>query len=144
VGLLSLASISCLQSLTILHMKGLSPCGLAASLLACGGLTKVKLHASFKSLLPKLLFEHLEARGCVFQWRDKEFQVLLLGGSEVHGETKSWFGNVFENIFKRPLFSKLLTNNSKKEQKKGRLFKTPHFRKRFTPYKNILKKQVLI
>ncbi|XP_059428263.1 F-box/LRR-repeat protein 3 isoform X1 [Corylus avellana] len=77
LGLLSLASISCLQSLTILHMKGLSPCGLAASLLACGGLTKVKLHASFKSLLPKPLFEHLEARGCVFQWRDKEFQAEL-------------------------------------------------------------------
>lgn len=75
VGLLSLASISCLQSLTILHLKGLSPSGLAAALLACRGLTKVKLQATFKTLLPQALFEHLEARGCVFQWRDKFFRV---------------------------------------------------------------------
>ncbi|KAK2981781.1 hypothetical protein RJ640_010298 [Escallonia rubra] len=77
VGLLSLASISCLQSMTILHLKGLTPSGLAAALLACGGLTKVKLQESFKSLLPRLLFEHLEARGCVFQWRDKAFQIII-------------------------------------------------------------------
>ncbi|KAM1353337.1 hypothetical protein FF1_033036 [Malus domestica] len=77
VGLLSLASISCLQSLTILHLKGLSPNGLAAALLACGGLTKVKLQTTFKSLLPHALFEHLEARGCVFQWRDKFFRAEL-------------------------------------------------------------------
>ncbi|XP_047307705.1 F-box/LRR-repeat protein 3-like [Impatiens glandulifera] len=74
IGLLSLASISCLQSLTILHWKGLSANGLATALLACGGLTKVKLHTSFKSLLSQLLFDHLEARGCVFHWRDKEYQ----------------------------------------------------------------------
>ncbi|KAL3830237.1 hypothetical protein ACJIZ3_019039 [Penstemon smallii] len=74
VGLLSLASISCLQSITVLHVEGLSPSGLAAAMLACGGLTKVKLHASFKSFLPQLLVEHLEARGCAFQWRDKVFQ----------------------------------------------------------------------
>ncbi|PQQ12320.1 F-box/LRR-repeat protein 3 [Prunus yedoensis var. nudiflora] len=77
VGLLSLASISCLQSLTILHLKGLSPSGLAAALLACRGLTKVKLQATFKTLLPQALFEHLEARGCVFQWRDKFFRAEL-------------------------------------------------------------------
>ncbi|KAK3032878.1 hypothetical protein RJ639_037055 [Escallonia herrerae] len=76
VGLLSLASISCLQSMTILHLKGLTPSGLAAALLACGGLTKVKLQESFKSLLPRHLFKHLEARGCVFQWRDKVFQII--------------------------------------------------------------------
>ncbi|XP_015897663.3 F-box/LRR-repeat protein 3 isoform X1 [Ziziphus jujuba] len=77
VGLLSLASISCLQSLTILHLNGLTPGGLAASLLVCGGLTKVKLQACFKSLLPQALFEHLEARGCVIQWRDKVLQAEL-------------------------------------------------------------------
>ncbi|GMH26370.1 hypothetical protein Nepgr_028213 [Nepenthes gracilis] len=82
VGLLSLASISCLQSMTTLHLKGLTPGGLAAALLACGGLTKVKLHSSFKSLLPQKLFEHLEARGCLFQWRDKVFQ------DEI--DSKSW------------------------------------------------------
>ncbi|KAK6164791.1 hypothetical protein DH2020_001655 [Rehmannia glutinosa] len=77
VGLLSLASISCLQSITILHLEGLTPSGLVAALLACGGLIKVKLHASFKSLLPPLLFEHLDARGCTFQWRAKTFQAEL-------------------------------------------------------------------
>lgn len=75
VGLLSLAGISCLQSMNILHLKRLTPSGLAAALLACGALTKVKVQASFKSLLPKPLFEHLEARGCVFQWREKVLQV---------------------------------------------------------------------
>ncbi|CAO2823977.1 unnamed protein product [Amaranthus hypochondriacus] len=83
VGLLSLASISCLQSMNILHLKGLSPRGLAAALLACGGLTKVKVHSSFKSLLPQPLFEHLEARGCVFHWREKLFQDEL-------EDSKSW------------------------------------------------------
>lgn len=77
VGLLSLASISCLQSMTVLHLRGLTPRGVAAALLACGGLTKVKLQASFKSSLPKVLCKHLEARGCSFQWRDKVFQVEL-------------------------------------------------------------------
>ncbi|KAH9608610.1 hypothetical protein KSS87_004379 [Heliosperma pusillum] len=74
VGLLSLASISCLQTMIILHLKGLSPRGLAGALLACGGLTKVKLHSSLRSLLPQPLFEHLETRGCVFHWREKVFQ----------------------------------------------------------------------
>ncbi|KAF8397176.1 hypothetical protein HHK36_016083 [Tetracentron sinense] len=75
VGLLALASISCLQSMTILHSRDLTPNGLAAAFLVCGGLTKVKLHASFKTLLPQPFLEHIESRGCVFQWRDKEFQV---------------------------------------------------------------------
>ncbi|CAN4077016.1 unnamed protein product [Withania somnifera] len=74
VGLLSLASVSSLQNITILHLKGLSPSGLGAALLACGGLTKVKLQISFKSLLAQPLLQHLEARGCVFQWREKPFQ----------------------------------------------------------------------
>ena len=77
VGLLSLANINRLQNMTILHLTGLSPNGLAAALLACGGLTKVKLHTSLKPLLPKYIFEYMEGRGCVFHWRDKAFQVLL-------------------------------------------------------------------
>ncbi|KAI3441434.1 uncharacterized protein J3R85_002345 [Psidium guajava] len=77
VGLLSLASISCLQSITILHLNGLTPSGLAAALLACGGLTKVKLQASFKLVLPRPLFEHLEVRGCLFHWRNKVLQAEL-------------------------------------------------------------------
>lgn len=61
--------------MTILHLKGLTPNGLMAALLACGGLTKVKLQSYFRSLLPQRLFEHFEARGCVFQWSDKILQV---------------------------------------------------------------------
>ncbi|KAM0061321.1 putative leucine-rich repeat domain superfamily, F-box-like domain superfamily [Helianthus debilis subsp. tardiflorus] len=77
VGLLYLASLGCLQSLTILHMDGLTPSGLAAALLGCGGLAKVKLQSSFRTLLPRSVLENLEARGCVFQWRDKVFQAEL-------------------------------------------------------------------
>ena len=81
VGLLSLAGISCLQTLTVLHLQGLTPRGLAAALLACGGLTKVKLHLSLRSSLPEPLIKHVEARGCVFEWRDKVFQVYRCSGS---------------------------------------------------------------
>ncbi|KAF3454840.1 hypothetical protein FNV43_RR05288 [Rhamnella rubrinervis] len=74
VGLLSLSSINRLQKMTILHLAGLTPNGLAAALLACGGLTKVKLHTSFKPLLPQYIFKYMKARGCVFLWRNKPFQ----------------------------------------------------------------------
>ncbi|KVI11293.1 Leucine-rich repeat, cysteine-containing subtype [Cynara cardunculus var. scolymus] len=77
VGVLCLARVGCLQSLTILHMEGLSGSGLAVALLGCGGLTKVKLQSSFRSLVPRLVIEHVEARGCVFQWRDKVFEAEL-------------------------------------------------------------------
>ncbi|KAI4356092.1 hypothetical protein L6164_000139 [Bauhinia variegata] len=77
VGLLSLASISCLQTLTVLHLQGLTPRGLAAALLSCWGLTKVKLHIALKSFLSVPLIKHVEARGCVFEWRNKEFQAEL-------------------------------------------------------------------
>ncbi|KAK4775915.1 hypothetical protein SAY87_023876 [Trapa incisa] len=82
VGLLSLTSISCLHNITILHHNGLTPSGLAAALLSCGGLAKVKLHVTFKTSLPQALLVHLEARGCVFHWRDKAFQAEL--------DPKSW------------------------------------------------------
>ncbi|KAE9610829.1 putative F-box domain, leucine-rich repeat domain, L domain-containing protein [Lupinus albus] len=77
VGLLTLAGISCLQSFTMLHLQGLVPGGLASALLACRGLTKVKLHLSLRSQLPEPLIRHVEARGCVFEWRDKVFQAEL-------------------------------------------------------------------
>ncbi|XVF46165.1 hypothetical protein PTKIN_Ptkin03bG0004900 [Pterospermum kingtungense] len=75
VGLVALASINRLQNMTILHLAGLTPNGLAAALLACRGLTKVKLHASFRPLLPRSILGYMEAHGCVFHWRDKAFQV---------------------------------------------------------------------
>lgn len=75
VGLSALASINRLQNMTMLHLRGLTPNGLAAALLACRGITKVKLHATFKPLLPKSLLDYIKARGCKFLWRDKAFQV---------------------------------------------------------------------
>ncbi|KAB5512869.1 hypothetical protein DKX38_029897 [Salix brachista] len=75
VGLLALTSMNRLQNITVLHLRGLTPNGLAAALLTCRGITKVKLHASFKPLLPKSLLDYIEAHGCVFHWRDKAFQV---------------------------------------------------------------------
>ncbi|KAF7845255.1 F-box/LRR-repeat protein 3 [Senna tora] len=77
VGLLSLASISCLHTFTVLHLQGVTARGLAAALLAFGGLRKVKLHVSLRSALPELLIKHIEARGCVFEWRNKVFQAEL-------------------------------------------------------------------
>lgn len=75
VGLLSLASINCLRNMTILHLAGLTPDGLTAALLVCGGLRKVKLHLSFKSSLPPSFLKYMETRGCALYWRDKAFQV---------------------------------------------------------------------
>jgi len=59
----------------MLHLRGLTPNGLAAALLACRGITKVKLHATFKPLLPKSLLDYIKAQSCKFLWRDKAFQV---------------------------------------------------------------------
>ncbi|GMN23499.1 hypothetical protein TIFTF001_000140 [Ficus carica] len=75
VGLLSVTQSNRLRNMTILHLAGLTPNGLAAALLTCGGLTKVKLHTSFRPLLPQHIFKYMESRGCVFHWRDKAFQV---------------------------------------------------------------------
>ncbi|XP_022729410.1 F-box/LRR-repeat protein 3-like isoform X3 [Durio zibethinus] len=89
VGLVALASINHLQNMTILHLAGLTPNGLAAVLLACRGLTKVKLHASFRPLLPQSILRYMEDRGCVFHWRDKAFQKEM--------DTKAWklhFGRI--------------------------------------------------
>lgn len=72
VGLVALASINRLQEITILHVNGITPDGLAASLMAFRGLTKVKLNSFFKPLLPEAI-SHVEARGCIFHWRNKPF-----------------------------------------------------------------------
>ncbi|KAK9093524.1 hypothetical protein Syun_028435 [Stephania yunnanensis] len=76
-GLRVLAKITCLRSITILHLRGLSTYGLVVALSACSGLRTVKLHELFKSLFPQSFFEHMESRGCFFQWRNKSFQVKL-------------------------------------------------------------------
>ncbi|KAK8601398.1 hypothetical protein V6N13_058889 [Hibiscus sabdariffa] len=77
VGLVALASLSRLQNMTILHLAGLTPNGLAAALLACRALTKVKLHASFRPLLSQSILGYMEAHGCVFHWRHKAFQAIV-------------------------------------------------------------------
>lgn len=75
IGLLSLSSICGLQNMTIVHLAGVTPNGLMAALMVSGGLTKVKLHAAFRSMMPPHMVKVVEARGCVFQWIDKPFQV---------------------------------------------------------------------
>ncbi|KAJ0235016.1 F-box/LRR-repeat protein 3 [Hirschfeldia incana] len=70
VGLVSLANIGCLQNIAAVNTRGLRPSGVAAALVGCGGLRKVKLHASLRSLLPPSLINHMEARGCAFLWKD--------------------------------------------------------------------------
>lgn len=74
MGLIALASISCLQHISIFHVEGLTSNGLAAFLLACQTLTKVKLHACFESLIPQQILKYMEARGCALFWRDKTFE----------------------------------------------------------------------
>ncbi|KAK1629403.1 hypothetical protein QYE76_003718 [Lolium multiflorum] len=75
IGLLSLSSICGLQSMTIVHLAGITPNGLMAALMVCGGLKKVKLHTAFRSMMPPRMLNVVEARGCIFQWIDKPFQV---------------------------------------------------------------------
>ncbi|CAM0152185.1 unnamed protein product [Urochloa decumbens] len=75
IGLLSLSSICGLQNMTIVHLAGITPNGLIAALMVCGGLTKVKLHEAFKSMMHPRMLKNVEARGCVFQWIDKPFKV---------------------------------------------------------------------
>ncbi|KAJ4807511.1 F-box/LRR-repeat protein 3 [Rhynchospora pubera] len=77
VGVSALASISCLQVVTMLHLSGMSADGLAAALLMCGSLMKVKLHVSFKPFISPVLINRVESRGCMFQWLNKPFQVQL-------------------------------------------------------------------
>ncbi|KAI4315982.1 hypothetical protein L6164_024002 [Bauhinia variegata] len=74
MGLMALARMSCLQRIAILHMEGLTSNGIVAFLLACQSLTKVKLHANFKSLLPQYILQCMEDRACLLQWRDKPLQ----------------------------------------------------------------------
>nr|CAB3488843.1 unnamed protein product [Digitaria exilis] len=75
IGLLSLSSICGLQNMTIVHLAGITPNGLIAALMVCGGLTKVKLHEAFKSMMPPHMLKNVETRGCRFQWINKPFKV---------------------------------------------------------------------
>ncbi|GJN40444.1 hypothetical protein PR202_gb29657 [Eleusine coracana subsp. coracana] len=79
VGMLYISqfSHSLRQNMTIVHLAGISPNGLIAALLVCGGLTKVKLNAAFKSMMPHHMLRNVEARGCAFQWIDKPYKVEL-------------------------------------------------------------------
>ncbi|XP_062203957.1 F-box/LRR-repeat protein 3-like isoform X2 [Phragmites australis] len=77
IGLLSLSSICGLQNMTIVHLAGITPNGLIVALMVCGGLTKVKLHSAFKSMMPPHMLKNVKARGCVFQWINKPYKVEL-------------------------------------------------------------------
>ncbi|XP_010543170.1 PREDICTED: F-box/LRR-repeat protein 3 [Tarenaya hassleriana] len=77
VGLMSLGNIGCLENIAVVQSGGFTPGGLAASLMAFPALRKLKLHSSFKALLPPTIFLHLEARGSVFLWKDPSPQAEL-------------------------------------------------------------------
>jgi F-box/leucine-rich repeat protein 2/20 len=64
--------------MTIVHLAGMTPNGLMAALMVCGGLTKVKLHKAFKPMMPLHMLKNVEARGCSFQWINKPFKVLFI------------------------------------------------------------------
>ncbi|CAN6467153.1 unnamed protein product [Victoria cruziana] len=72
-GLLALPSMGCLQNITMLHTGGVSARGLEIALLSCVCLRNIKLNVHFRSLLSPEILEHMEARGCTFQWRYKPF-----------------------------------------------------------------------
>uniref|UniRef100_A0A0E0F1N4 TNase-like domain-containing protein n=1 Tax=Oryza meridionalis TaxID=40149 RepID=A0A0E0F1N4_9ORYZ len=76
IGLISLSSICGLQNMTIVHLAGVTPNGLLAALMVCG-LRKVKLHEAFKSMVPSHMLKVVEARGCLFQWINKPYQVAV-------------------------------------------------------------------
>uniref|UniRef100_J3NAR5 F-box/LRR-repeat protein 15-like leucin rich repeat domain-containing protein n=1 Tax=Oryza brachyantha TaxID=4533 RepID=J3NAR5_ORYBR len=76
IGLISLSSIFGLQNVTIVHLSGVTPNGLIAALMVCG-LRKVKLHEAFKAMVPLQMLKVVEARGCIFQWINKPYQVAL-------------------------------------------------------------------
>uniref|UniRef100_A0A0E0BMR6 F-box/LRR-repeat protein 15-like leucin rich repeat domain-containing protein n=1 Tax=Oryza glumipatula TaxID=40148 RepID=A0A0E0BMR6_9ORYZ len=76
IGLISLSSICGLQNMTIVHLAGVTPNGLIAALMVCG-LRKVKLHEAFKSMVPSHMLKVVEARGCLFQWINKPYQVAV-------------------------------------------------------------------
>uniref|UniRef100_A0A5B7BSV4 Putative RNI-like superfamily protein isoform 3 n=1 Tax=Davidia involucrata TaxID=16924 RepID=A0A5B7BSV4_DAVIN len=84
-GLLALASITSLKSMSILHVAGLTSNGLAAALLTCRGLTDVKLHTSFRASLRKSLLRSMEAWGCVFHWKYKALPRLEHGNAFRNG-----------------------------------------------------------
>jgi F-box and leucine-rich repeat protein 2/20 len=64
--------------MTIVHLSGITPNGLIAALMACGGLRKVKLNAALKSMMHPHMLRSVEAWGCIFQWMNKPYKALYL------------------------------------------------------------------
>jgi F-box and leucine-rich repeat protein 2/20 len=76
-GLLALLCLSCLRNVTMFHLSGVSLNVLVTALLMSTGLTKVKVEASFKPMIPQVLIELIESRGCSLHWSNKPFQAEL-------------------------------------------------------------------
>jgi F-box/leucine-rich repeat protein 2/20 len=75
VGLSTLARLSCLQNMKLVHLKNVTVNGFASALLDCESLKKLKLFEGLKFILPRSLIECLEARGCSIRWMDKPFVI---------------------------------------------------------------------
>ncbi|KAJ7546630.1 hypothetical protein O6H91_08G047700 [Diphasiastrum complanatum] len=70
-GLMSVAKLSCMQNMKLVHLKNVSGECFAAALLACGSLKKVKLVSYLRMVLPAGLIEEMEIRGCKMRWMEK-------------------------------------------------------------------------
>lgn len=75
VGLSTLARLSCLQNMKLVHLKNVTVNSFASALLDCESLKKLKLFEDLKFILPRSLIECLEARGCIIRWMDKPFVI---------------------------------------------------------------------
>jgi hypothetical protein len=101
--------------MTIVHLAGMTPNGLMAALMVCGGLTKVKLHKAFKPMMPLHMLKNVEARGCSFQWINmvcggltkvklhKAFKPMMplhmLKNVEARGCSFQWINKPFKVLF---------------------------------------------
>jgi F-box/leucine-rich repeat protein 2/20 len=71
LGMMAVASMSCIQDMKLVHMKHVSVGCFASTLLACGSLKKVKLLTGLRMALPAEVISELEDRGTRLRWMEK-------------------------------------------------------------------------
>lgn len=103
-GLLALFRLSCLRSVTMFHLSGVSPRGLLTALLMNRGLTKVKVQASFKPFIPQVFIKQIESGGCSFRWLNKPFQVELESRDLLEQQSYEWLSKQNSNLFEKNNF----------------------------------------
>ncbi|CAM6096718.1 unnamed protein product [Calypogeia fissa] len=71
VGLLAIASLSCMQNMKLLHLRKVTPEGIREAVFNCGNLKKVKLSTALRTQIPPEMRQISEARGCRLRWMEK-------------------------------------------------------------------------